>query len=195
MQRIELTGKLFGRLTVQEYVGNHKWKCLCVCGKTAVVPSIALRYGTTKSCGCYRSEVLSAKAKTHGMSRTKTYETWCKMISRCTSPSAVQYKHYGKRGISVCPRWEKFENFLADMGTRPAGTTLDRINNDGNYEPSNCRWATQSEQTNNTRRSVRYEGKSLRQLSEETGIKYPTLTYRMRKFGTPFPPHLFNSRN
>ena len=108
------------------------------------------------------------------------------MRSRCTSPSTAQFKHYGGRGITVCERWESFENFLADMGERPIGKTLDRIDVDGNYEPSNCRWATQSEQMNNTHRSVKYQGKTLTEWSKELGVKYDTLSYRLRKHGSVF---------
>ena len=108
------------------------------------------------------------------------------MRRRCNEPSHPQYKYYGGRGIKVCERWLKFENFLADMGERPDGTTVDRIDGSKDYEPGNCRWATQAEQMNNTSRSVSYQGKTLKQWSQELGIKYHTLTYRLRTHGTIF---------
>ncbi len=183
-QRIELAGQKFGSLTATHYAGNNAWECICDCGVTKVIPSIALRRGLVKSCGCKRGEMISAHRTTHGMSRTPTYETWCKMIARCTKKNAVQYKYYGGRGITVCDRWLSFENFLTDMGVRPEGTSLDRIDNDGNYEPDNCRWATQTEQCNNTRRSVIYEGKTIKEWATILGISYAAVSWRLRKFGS-----------
>lgn len=185
-QRIDIKGQRFGRYVVQEYVANNQWRCLCDCGVSKLVPSVELRSGRRKSCGCLRKEIAAENRTSHGYSGTPTYETWLKMRSRCTSPSTAQFKHYGGRGITVCERWESFENFLADMGERPIGKTLDRIDVDGNYEPSNCRWATQSEQMNNTHRSVKYQGKTLTEWSKELGVKYDTLSYRLRKHGSVF---------
>jgi hypothetical protein len=191
MQRIDIKGLRFGRLLVGAYAGGNKWTCTCDCGEVRVVSSADLRTRHTRSCGCLRKELISARVKTHGMAGSRTYETWLKMWSRCTKPATDQYKHYGGRGVIVCAGWKEFAAFFADMGERPAGMTLDRYpNNDGNYEPSNCRWATQKEQMDNTRRSVRFEGKTLEELSAESGIQYATLSYRLRKFGTPFPAHL-----
>lgn len=187
MQRIDISNERFGRLVVQEYVGRNKWKCLCDCGTTRIVASIALRRGIQVSCGCYRNKVCADRKRTHGMSRTPIYETWCKMRKRCADPKSTQYKWYGGKGVSVCEAWESFEQFHKDMGDRPVGTTLDRINVDGNYEPSNCRWATSKEQASNTSRSISYQGKSIQQWSEETGIKYATLAARLRKYKTIFP--------
>ena len=111
------------------------------------------------------------------------------MRRRCNEVTHDQYKYYGGAGIKVCERWQdSFENFLADMGERPKGMTLDRKDPKGDYEPSNCRWATQKEQMNNTTRSVKFEGKTLTEWSEELGIKYDTLSYRLRKHGSVFLP-------
>lgn len=121
---------------------------------------------------------------THGMSRTPTYITWGFMIQRCNNQRHKDYHSYGGRGISVCERWKTFENFYADMGLRPNGLTLDRINNDGNYEPGNCRWATPMQQQNNMRRnhtlSLHGETKTLSQWERSTGIKKGTILARLK---------------
>ena len=160
---VDLTGKKFRRLTVIFRVGSdcHRsptWSCLCDCGNTTIVSSRHLvDKNGTGSCGCIRNEAKS----THGQrlsknKRTKEYKTWTSIKQRCYNPKHIGYKNYGGRGIQVCDRWlNSFENFFADMGKAPSSKhSIDRFpNNDGNYEPSNCRWATAKEQNNNTRKT------------------------------------------
>ena len=156
----ELTGQRFGRLVVEERSendagGRATWKCRCDCGESCVVKAHNLARGSTRSCGCYRRETSAARSRTHGQTRTPTHTSWSSMWGRCSNPADPAWKYYGARGISVCARWVSFENFLADMGERPEGKTLDRWpNNDGNYEPGNCRWATPAEQNANRRRAA-----------------------------------------
>jgi hypothetical protein len=130
------------------------WLCQCECGNTVVVNGNALRRGNTRSCGCLQKDEASLRRRTHGMKGTPTYRSWVAMKNRCTNPRQDNYGRYGARGIAVCDRWlgeGGFDAFLYDMGERPEGTTLDRIDPDGNYEPANCRWATAEEQERNKR--------------------------------------------
>ncbi len=157
-----MIGKTFGKLTVVSTAGMkgkcRAWECECECGKFTVLRTSSL--SRTKSCGCllgqhkklclYR-DLARDQAKKHGMTKTPTYRTWCEMIQRCTNPKREKYARYGGRGITVCERWaSSFESFMEDMGKRPLGMTLDRFpNRDGNYEKTNCRWATSREQADN----------------------------------------------
>lgn len=154
--KIEMIGKNFGRLTVIAEAGSSKgkkllYKCECSCGNIRIIHGCCLRSGHTKSCGCLSQE----RKTTHGMWNSSEYKIWEAIIQRCTNEKSTKYEYYGGRGIKVCPQWLKFANFFKDMGKRPLKHEIDRKNNDGNYEPSNCRWATRSEQMRNSRTSIK----------------------------------------
>lgn len=154
-------GQRFGRLVIVEIIPGQKRagspsverraRCQCDCGQTTTSQVRHLRSGESGSCGCLAREMRAAEQTKHGYHQTPTYKSWCSMYNRTSNPRMPEYRYHGARGIKLCERWRKFENFLADMGERPPGKTLDRINNDGHYEPGNCRWATPSEQNLNRR--------------------------------------------
>lgn len=144
-------GRTFGLLTVIEALPHRKARCKCVCGNTATVLRNNLVRSNTTSCGCTWREAAAKAITRHGMVGTPTYSTWSNMKTRCSNPNSDRYKFYGARGIKVCRRWLNFENFYADMGARPEGKTLDRIDNGRGYCKSNCRWATPKEQCRNRR--------------------------------------------
>ncbi len=181
---LDLTGQRYGRLTViRRGPGGYRkqvcWWCECDCGKACkLVPSENLRLGKAKSCGCL--------AKPHGGHQTPEYQAWGKLRHRCNNPNARNYYLYGGRGIRVCDRWASFENFLADMGPRPSAEhSIDRLDVNGNYEPSNCAWRDRTQQARNKRNSlfITHNGETLhvREWAERTGIHTDTLRGRILK--------------
>lgn len=192
MKFVDLTGRKFGRFTVIRKAANRNkmscWLCFCACGEQRVVYGGNLIKGVSTSCGCYSVELTRKRSTTHGMRSTPTYKSWANMWQRCTNPNEEQYPAYGGRGIKVCERWGRFENFLADMGARPSGHTPDRFpNKDGNYEPGNCRWATPREQSNNTRRNrwltVNGRSQTAAQWSREMGYSRGLILERIDILG------------
>lgn len=186
----DLTGKRYGRLVVTSFAGlthsHGTWICMCDCGGTKTVVSGSLRNGLTKSCGCLLSETSRARLTTHGRSTSLEYRAWSNMMARCYNPKSTHYRHYGGRGISVCNRWHTPELFLSDMGKKPDHRhTLERKNTDGNYEKSNCVWATWVEQQNNKRSNLILEHNGKRQSAaeweRELGIPNHILSKRMRR--------------
>lgn len=194
MQFKDLTGQRFGRLIVigraLSRSGVTRWQVQCNCGKTLDVCGTHLRGGRTKSCGCLGKSLVGDRSRTHGWSRTGTYRSWQSAYYRCTNPNSISFPNYGARGITMCDRWvSSFENFLADMGERPKGMSLERKEVNGNYEPDNCEWATRSVQSINRRDRKQYllgdSWLTLTQLQKHLNIKqYPaqkkakTLPYR-----------------
>lgn len=178
----------FGRLVVlRRYDGPSKsvsWVCCCDCGTEKSFIGYLLRSGNTKSCGCLRKEVARATRTTHGRSRTPIYWVWQRMIQRCSNPNTGEYQYYGARGISVCNRWrDSFEDFIADMGERPHGMTIERKDNSGNYEPGNCIWVFHETQMNNmnSNRILEFKGReqTIARWAREVGIKQTTLYMRI----------------
>lgn len=192
MSRVfDMAGLRIGRLLVLRRAGSDgrglaTWECACDCGSTGIVRGADLRSRHTTSCGCLFNERRRTASITHGRSRGDQsgsgYWQWRGMIQRCKPEGDP---NYGGRGIRVCERWHGFENFLFDMGPRPPGMTIERIDNDGNYEPGNCRWATQKEQAANTRRNVfvDHDGERLHlsEWSRRTGLCASTIAYRLRR--------------
>ena len=190
----DLIGQRFGRLVVESFSRRGKngtyWNSRCDCGNEKDIRASELKQGDTRSCGCLRKEVIAKRNTTHGLYRHPLYVTWKDMCSRCNDSNATGYERYGGRGIKVCDRWSGtggFPNFLEDMGERPEGTSLDRIDNNGNYCKENCRWFTPKGQHRNKRNNklltLNGEIKTLAEWSEELGISSDTITTRLTRLG------------
>lgn len=196
---MDIAGKRFGKLVVIKYVGNNKhqksqWLCKCDCGNTAIVVGTELRQGHTKSCGCIHLQQMYSKFNTkHGLCSHRIHGVWNAMKERCLNPKDKSYKNYGARGIKVCPDWvNNFKSFYDwamqngyDENAKTGKCTLDRIDNNGNYEPSNCRWVDNNTQQKNTRRNrlITYQNKTqcLTDWANELNIKFDVLKDRLGK--------------
>lgn len=176
-----LTGRTFGRLTVEGYIGGGLWACTCTCGGVAKVFTQNLKTGNSRSCGCLHRE----RRFKHGMAKTPVYHAWQSMIQRCENPKDASYHNYGARGITVCAAWHQFGAFLADMGVRPKGFQIDRIDNDKGYSPDNCRWVSAKTNHNNQRhnRIIEHNGMRLTiaRWAELLGMNYRTLNNRINR--------------
>lgn len=202
MVKFDLTGRRFGRLVVlhktESTNKNSRWLCECDCGKEISVSRVHLRNGHTISCGCFQREQAANNAKLHktrhGLSHTKLYKVWDGLRYRCYNPSCHAYDSYGGRGIEVCAEWrtnfEAFHGWALASGYRD-GLSIDRIDNDGNYEPENCRWVTMKTQSRNRRSTIQLtvhgETRSVKEWAEIYGLPYGALQKRLRKPGAdPF---------
>jgi hypothetical protein len=189
----DITGVVFGKLTALKFVGyrqalggerHREWLCRCECGTEVLIAQRHLRGGNTKSCGCWLT-VRNKLRATHNASKTPEFKTWVAMRHRCEYPRNKMYQDYGGRGIRVCDRWQSFDAFLADMGPRPSPEhSLDRIDNDGNYEPENCRWTTSLVQANNKRNNIRVtfngETRTVGEWGQRIGVAGDTIKKRIR---------------
>lgn len=182
----DISNQKFGRLTVLKFShnksrGRYIWECICECGTIKLIDSQHLRYGRSKSCGCLSKEVTSLRRTTHGMSETKLYKIWTSIKNRCFNKNDSTYGRYGGRGITICKDWMEFTNFKKDMQpTYKEGLTIDRIDNSGNYDPSNCRWATVKEQNRNRRSNVIYNGICAADASKKLGGSTMLVISRIR---------------
>jgi hypothetical protein len=185
-QYIDLTGKKYGRCLIQRRDVSAgpatrgrkvQWHVRCECGQEFIALGKNLVNGTTKSCGCLKRELTSARATTHGLSKTKVYRIWQSMHARCLYPSHATYRFYGAKGIRVCERWSAFEAFLEDMGDVPDDMSLDRIDPRGHYEPENCRWATDATQYQNLKKSREWRGERLpiAEIARRVGVPRTSL--------------------
>ena len=198
MRYTDLTGQRFGKLVAEKryYDAERKitfWRCKCDCGAEAMVRANSLKHGRTKSCGCLRRDSNNTKKTTHGLSKTRIYNTWHAMKGRCKLESNANYPRYGGRGISVCKEWnDSFDEFYkwAMANGYQDGLSLDRIDNNGNYCPSNCRWVTRDVQNNNREvsRNITYNGetKNLAEWCREFGLPYLRIWERIYLYGYTF---------
>ena len=190
-------GMRFGHLVAEEYVGVHNhlrsWKCFCDCGNSAIISEGELRRGVRKTCGCGTGcGHIVEGARNHGLSRTRLYRIWAGMKRRCFSPKCEKYPLYGERGITVCKEWMNFKPFYDWAYSNGYTDTLsiDRIDSNGNYEPSNCRWATSSEQVRNTRANkwFSYNGEThlLCDWARKVDVSPETIKRRFEQYGSPY---------
>lgn len=192
---IDETGNCYGRLTVLKQASRKRksamWLCSCTCGNQHTVAGESLRMGRTRSCGCLRSEYASQgireRSITHGLTQTPEFKAWESMRARCENPNVVSFPYYGGRGIKICAQWQtSFKQFYTDMGPRlTTKHSLDRIDNDGDYTPENCRWATAKTQARNRSNNhpITHKGKTqlLVEWAEELGIRPETLSGRLHR--------------
>lgn len=209
----DLTGQKFNRLTVikrmeNDKYHNTKWLCRCDCGKEVIVYALALKNGDTNSCGCLKKDLAKEKFSKHGLSKTRIYKTWIHIKERCINPKKTGFEYYGGRGIEICQEWLNFENFYewSIKNGYANNLTIDRINVNGNYEPSNCRWATQKEQANNKRNNhfITYnnETHTIAEWAEILNMKASTLHSRIallnwsieKSFKTPIMNRIDNKK-
>ena len=191
---LDLIGKKFGRLTVVEFEGMNQrgkstWRCQCECGNTCAIEGVKLTSGHTKSCGCYNKDSTKERFSTHGMTNTRLYNIWKGMLRRCNLTTEKGYKHYGGRGIRVCEEWYEFEKFRdwAMSHGYSDSLTIDRIDNNGNYTPDNCRWADVRTQLRNTSRNrfITFRGEThcMKDWADILGVNYRTLKQRINVYG------------
>ena len=197
MRALDLTGKRFGRLLALEkcgHIGKYiAWKCKCDCGNETIVAVNNLQNGSTNSCGCLARELSSVRRKTHGLTNTTLHKTWKNIKTRCYNPNCQKYKNYGGKGICMCNEWlddfNSFYEWSINNGWKD-GLTIDRIDSNGNYEPSNCRWATMREQAQNTSRNHfithNVERKCIAEWCRELNIRTSTFCQRMKNGLNPF---------
>lgn len=185
----DLTNIRFGKLVAIKPIKKPcdrkmYWECICDCGKNVIVLSSNLTRNNSKSCGCSR-ECIGERTTKHGMTETRMFKIWTGVRKRCTNPKCKSYHNYGGRGITISPKWDNFINFYNDMKEGYADDlSLDRIDHNGNYEPGNCRWATQKTQNRNRRNNhivnCENESKTLAEWSEISGVNYTVIAYRIK---------------
>lgn len=186
----EIIGNIYGRLMPilecgKTSSGQYRYLSVCECGTSKVITGSLMSQGVVLSCGCLKRERMISRNTKHNGCGTSTYETWQGMKSRCTNQNQSAYANYGARGITFDSAWDEFAAFVADMGERPNGCTLERIDNDKGYSKENCKWATNAEQSRNTRQNVNltFNGKTqcMTDWAKELAIPYPTIQDRVRK--------------